>query len=351
MNARSKTVCFVTTSPLIVNFFLVPLLRAMAGRYDVSLAVNAAEGVPLPADLPARVHSVRILRPIAPLADLAALWTLYSLFRAERFAAVHSVSPKGGLLAMTAAWLARVPTRVHMFTGQVWVTRRGPSAVAAEIDRSLDCRGGDARAGRQSVATRLSRRAGCRQRGAMRGTRLRIDQRRRYRAVQAGYGARAEVRAELGLDASVPLFLFLGRINRDKGALDLAAAFQQVHSQAPDVALLFVGPDEDGLQRTVLDAAGAGAAVVSIRRLHAHARALPCRGRRALPAQLPRRIRQRRDRGRRDRHPERGLAHLRHHRRNRRRRDRVAARVGRRRRHRGEALDARDGSGPAPENG
>ena len=32
---------------------------------------------------------------------------------------------KAGLLGMVAAWLARVPVRVHSFTGQVWLTRTG----------------------------------------------------------------------------------------------------------------------------------------------------------------------------------------------------------------------------------
>ena len=57
--------------------------------------------------------------------DLAALFVLWRRMRAGRFAIVHSFAPKAGLLAMTAAWLARVPNRLHTFQGEVWVTRRG----------------------------------------------------------------------------------------------------------------------------------------------------------------------------------------------------------------------------------
>lgn len=38
---------------------------------------------------------------------------------------VHSMTPKAGLLCMFAAWLVRVPRRVHTFTGLVWPTSKG----------------------------------------------------------------------------------------------------------------------------------------------------------------------------------------------------------------------------------
>ena len=38
---------------------------------------------------------------------------------------VHSMTPKAGLLCMMAAYLTRVPIRVHTFTGLVWPTETG----------------------------------------------------------------------------------------------------------------------------------------------------------------------------------------------------------------------------------
>jgi len=262
MRPGLKKVCFVTTSPLIVNFFLVPLLRAMATRYTMDLAVNGDEGVALPADLPARVHSVAIRRPISPIADLKALWALTRRFAAERYHAVHSVSPKGGLLAMTAARLAGVPVRVHMFTGQVWATRTGlMRRLLKLVDRWI------ALCATQTLADSHAQREFLVEQGIVRAERCAVLASGSISGVDTARfkpdaAARAAVRAELRLDPSALILLFLGRVNRDKGVLDLAAAFRELHGQLPGLALLIVGPDEQGLRSAVLERAGTGAEAV-----------------------------------------------------------------------------------------
>ncbi|WP_290069813.1 glycosyltransferase, partial [Muribaculum intestinale] len=64
-------------------------------------------------------------RHISPLRDLRSLWRLVRVFRRERPDMVHSMTPKAGLLCMLAAWITRVPVRVHMFTGLVFPTATG----------------------------------------------------------------------------------------------------------------------------------------------------------------------------------------------------------------------------------
>ncbi len=48
---------------------------------------------------------------------------------------------------------------------------------------------------------------------------------------------------ESAQDAKV--ILFVGRLNRDKGMLELAAAFDAIAKQHTDVELLLVGAEED----------------------------------------------------------------------------------------------------------
>jgi glycosyltransferase involved in cell wall biosynthesis len=59
--------------------------------------------------------------------------------------------------------------------------------------------------------------------------------------------ARAALRAEIGIPADAPVFLFVGRLNRDKGVLDLARAYAEFAREDTACRLLIVGPDEEGL--------------------------------------------------------------------------------------------------------
>jgi glycosyltransferase involved in cell wall biosynthesis len=75
--------------------------------------------------------------------------------------------------------------------------------------------------------------------------------------------ARERLRRSLAIPTGAVVFLYLGRIHRDKGLLDLARAFAEVGSSSPETHLLLVGPDEDQL-----GAALAAAAAACSARLH-----------------------------------------------------------------------------------
>ena len=242
-----KRVCFVTTSPLIVNFFLVPHLRHLAARYEVSLAVTLPGEAPLKDLTGVRIEPVTIPRRIRPVGDVQALVRLTRLFRERRYDLVHSFGPKAGLLSTWAGSRAGVPARLHTFTGQVWASRRGPMrALLRAADRSIARRATEVLADSASQREFLVREGlvapgRCRVLGA--GSVCGVDAQR----FRPDPEARAAVRAELGIGADVPVVLFVGRVTRDKGVLDLARAFGGLGAEFAQALLLVVGPDEEGL--------------------------------------------------------------------------------------------------------
>ena len=231
-----------------VVVFMLPHLKAMQTQFTLQVMANTRETDLLQQrGLDISLDCAPVEREIRPLADLKALWWLYKRFRIEQPAAVHTLTPKAGLLGMTAAWLAKVPLRVHTFTGQVWVTRQGPmrwllkvadqciATLATDVlvdspsQREFLITEGVVSASRSSVL------------GA--GSICGVDTQR----FVPNLAVRKIVRGELGASDDALVCLYLGRLNRDKGVLDLAAAFAQVAINNPKAELWIVGPDEDEL--------------------------------------------------------------------------------------------------------
>jgi len=119
-----KKICFVATIPEVVHAFLKAHIRASAEKWSVKI-ITHPENAELLSDLDAEFIPLAIERKPSPWRDFLALVRLVSIFRRERFDLVHSIGPKTGLLAMPACWLAGVPNRIHVFTGQGWVNKRG----------------------------------------------------------------------------------------------------------------------------------------------------------------------------------------------------------------------------------
>jgi lipopolysaccharide/colanic/teichoic acid biosynthesis glycosyltransferase len=67
---------------------------------------------------------------------------------------------------------------------------------------------------------------------------------------------RNAVRKRLGVQSQEVLLLFVGRLTRDKGVLDLAQAFRSVADEHSPVRLVIVGPDEESLRPAISSACG-----------------------------------------------------------------------------------------------
>ena len=80
------------------------------------------------------------MRADSPLRDLAALVRLWRLLRRVRPEVAHGHTPKGGLLAMLAAWLARTPVRVYTMRGLPCMTATGTKRRVLQWSEKLSCR-------------------------------------------------------------------------------------------------------------------------------------------------------------------------------------------------------------------
>ena len=247
--AVTQRIAVVVSSPMTAKVFLRDQIRALSEKYEVTVFANMHD----PQELAGlwsgvRFQPVPIERAIAPMKDLAALWRMMWLLRRGQFDLVHSVTPKAGLIAMVGGFFAGVPRRIHTFTGQVWVTRRGLGCwLLKYMDKLI-----------ATVATKVlvdspSQRNFLLAEGVVRAEKSAVlcggsiggvD----IRCFRPDPEARRAVRAELNIDETVPLLLFVGRLKRDKGVLDLMLAYIALTGAAARSVLLIVGPDEERLR-------------------------------------------------------------------------------------------------------
>lgn len=107
--------------------FVKGMIPDLAKKYDVILLsspgydwheiddeIRLVKGIEIP-----------MCRKISLFNDLKSLIKIWKVFRQEKPHIVHSMTPKAGLLCMIAAWMAKVPIRIHMFTGLIFPNSTG----------------------------------------------------------------------------------------------------------------------------------------------------------------------------------------------------------------------------------
>lgn len=115
---KKKKLIRVTTSDISLNALIKGQLKFMNQYYDV-VALSNNTGL---LDKVAQREGVRTIeipmkREISLKDDIKCLFQLIRVFKKEKPFIVHANTPKGSLLSMAAAWLCRIPHRIYTVTG------------------------------------------------------------------------------------------------------------------------------------------------------------------------------------------------------------------------------------------
>lgn len=235
-----------------VAFFIETQLRAQITSLVESSAnvTLVASETSLSQKFPGTEYvSIDIPRQISPLKDLMALVRLWRLFRKHKFDIVHSTTPKAGLLCAVAGKLAGISIRIHSFTGQPWVTLNGFKRQVAKCGDWLighlntACYADSESQKAFLVSQKLvsSNKLSVIGKGSLAGVDV-----KRFDPDIYTLTALLNVREELGIPLNAFIFLFVGRIVKDKGVVELIEAFKTTLSEHFDqeIYLLMVGPQE-----------------------------------------------------------------------------------------------------------
>ena len=235
----------ISTIPLSLDVLLQGQLRMLSEHYEVVGVSSPGEELDKVAQREGiRTIAVPMERKISPFKDLVSLFRLIRLFHREKPWMVHSLTPKAGLLAMTAAWICRVPVRIHMFTGLVFPTASGLKQKILIATDSITC---------ACATTVLPEGKGVQkdlERFRITSKPLNIIGNGNINGIDLEFFDQTPAileQAEKYRKEEVLTFCFVGRIVRDKGINELVSAFQRLHQAYPNTRLVLVGPFEEQL--------------------------------------------------------------------------------------------------------
>lgn len=191
-----------------------------------------------------QVIPIEIEREIAPLKDIKALYYLYKIFKQEQPFIVHSHTPKAGTLSMIAARIAGIPHRLHTVAGLPLLEAKGIKRRILNIVEKLT----------YACATKVYPNS-----IGLKGIIIKNKFTTSKKLKVIGYGSSNGIktshfnpllftqkdntilREELGIKKLDFVFIFLGRIVRDKGINELIEAFVKLAKKHDNIKLLLVG--------------------------------------------------------------------------------------------------------------
>lgn len=243
MKQKPKIV-IVSTMSYTINAFMLCHIKKISKNYNILICCKDVKL--LKKKVPKNVHlsNLNFCRKPNILVDIKIFFLLtYLLIKNRPFLSI-SISPKAGFLTALSSFISRVPCRIHWFTGQVWITKKGLvrefykfiDKIIFNLSQHVLVDSPSQRKFLISNNIISKNKSSVLLNGSVGGVNIkkfiyknstRILKRKKYKIAKDDF-----------------VFLYLGRINKDKGIIDLIESFKKI--QEPQRVFLFlVGPVED----------------------------------------------------------------------------------------------------------
>ena len=237
----------ITTVPISLRILLKGQLEFMVANGIEVLTVSSSG--PDVSSLRVPHKEVLMTRSITPIRDFVALIRLVIIIWRFQPDIVHTHTPKAGLLGMLAAWLCRVPKRLHTVAGLPWLESQGLRRWLLKQMEALTFLSSTQvlvnSAGLKKILNaelpRIHKELLVLGNGSTNG----IDVTYFSLTEQIQNQAR-QLRSELVISQSDFVFCFIGRLVVHKGIIELLTAFDHLRQVNSNVKLFLVGPIEEG---------------------------------------------------------------------------------------------------------
>ncbi len=250
-----KKIAIIVTAPIAVKIHLFDLVESLKEDYSVFIMTNLSKVNDeflnyLPRDV--TLIDTKMEREINLFKDLRSLFILILNLKKKNIELSFSLTPKAGLLASLASFVSLIPVRIHVFTGQVWLTKSGLRRfILKGLDRLI-----------YSLCTKVLIDS-----TSQRDFLLENNIVKEKKSLVLGSGSfcgvdtlrfipsdehRISMRKKYNLSPDQIVYLFVGRLKKDKGVFELIESFSHLRAVHKNINLWLLGPDEENIKNQIL---------------------------------------------------------------------------------------------------
>lgn len=197
-----------------------------------------------------RVFPLGLTRKITPIKDIAAVFKLYRFLKKEKPSIVHAHTPKAGIVGMTAAYFAGVPNRLHTVAGLPLMEATGLKRQVLNFVEKLTYRFATKVYPNSIglydfiITERFTKPSKLSIIGNGSSNGIDTDF---FNPIRFSEIDNISLRDKWKIPKDNFLFIFVGRLVKDKGINELIAAFSMLSELKNNISLLLVGPFENDL--------------------------------------------------------------------------------------------------------
>ena len=197
-----------------------------------------------------RIKAIEMTRQITPFKDLLSLSKMILFFIKEKPEIVHTHTPKAGLIGMLAAWITRVPFRLHTVAGLPLMESSGiKRKVLLFVEKGIYACATQIYPNSSGLKDFIS------SHNLTTPNKIKVLGNGSSNGINTTHFSRTDevleegnkIRVHYKISAQQFVFIFVGRVVKDKGINELLACFDKLCSIEKDIKLLLVGPFEDDL--------------------------------------------------------------------------------------------------------
>ena len=261
----------ITTIPISLEKLLGGQMAYMKDYFEiVAVSSDKSTLIKVGKEEGVDVFCVEMTRQITLIKDIKALCKLYGFLKREKPLIVHTHTPKAGIVGMLAAWLVRVPCRLHTVAGMPLLEAVGFKRIVLNSVEKLTyaCATNiyPNSYGLQDIIIQNEFCSTKKLKVIANGSSNGIDKSYFNKTIYSN-NELDELRNDLDLKQEDFIFIFVGRLVSDKGINELIDSFNKISKKYAFAKLLLVGSMEselDPLKENTIEIINFNKSIISV---------------------------------------------------------------------------------------